>query len=151
MVRSHPSGHGLSCCGSSCKSVDSGAQCQHNGAFSDFLSQFRRMLLTKNADDASVTQKYENKVRGHYCSVLIRYLMCLCVRVISFIFQKERFQYFRHGRGNMTDLTSDDLHEKSADIYKMLYTISRLKSTLFHLIQAVGNLFQQFISYSTYG
>ena len=46
---------------------------------------------------------------------------CVGARIISFMLQNEQFQYFPKaydGRGNVTDLNSDDLRTKS-EISKM--------------------------------
>ena len=65
-----PSSHELSL-GDQKSSVDSGGQCNHDGAFLDSLSQFDRKLLRKNADDQkgplrrTQCQKWRNKVGRH--------------------------------------------------------------------------------------
>ena len=54
----------------------------------------------------------------------------------------------RKGRKPDTGLYNCWLKKKCYFLFeKVVYTISHFKSTLFHLIQAVGNLFQQSISY----
>ena len=68
--------------------------------------------------------KKENKVGLHDSHAAQQYFICLrfVLRSILFTLQKQQFQHSHiglyYGRGHVTDLNSDDLHEKS-EICKM--------------------------------
>ena len=102
--------------GSICISVDSEAQCQHNGAFLDSLAQFDRKLLMKNVG------KCKNKVRRHD-----NWQQCMSYEQTIFDVFEFGFHHLSgkmsnlsiphpwayNGRCHVIELTSDDLLQKS--------------------------------------
>ena len=123
-------------------SVDSGAQCHYNGCFHDYLSQFDRMLFKKKTlmtqrdscdviCDVTKSHKCSNKVGRHDSGVWQQYLMRLSTNYIIYVAHFSIPHRLIMGEvTNITDLTSDDLHEKfERNKMRVTWTDLKMKKT----------------------